>query len=143
MTFSEQHEELILKYLPKFAAIESARSMKKWHSDIGAAFKTNRNGGRKPKEVPSRVRAQAVLRYKAGYPFSKIKEDTGLSTYALSLVLCQAGLRHFPADLLPLKACAIKSLMSRGKTNLEIAQEIEISEDAVQHWIKRFGLDQW
>lgn len=126
MTFSARNEKIIREHMPKFAAIESAKSMKKWRSDVGAPFKTNRNGGRKPKEVPSRVRVQAILRYKAGYPFYKVKEDTGLSTYALSLILCQAGLRHFPADLLPQKACAIKSLMSRGKTNLEIDNTVNV-----------------
>lgn len=143
MTFSPENEKIIAKHMGKFAAIENARSQKNWKSDVGVAFKTNRNGGRKPKDVPERERNQAIRMFKAGYPAYKIREKLKLSKYALSLVLCQAGLRQFPVEMLPNKACYIRSLMSRGKTNLQIAQEIEISEDAVEHWIKRFGLDQW
>lgn len=142
-TFSPRNEEIIAKHMPKFAVLENKRLAKVSQSDIGKPFKSNGNGGRKPKDVPSKERNEAIFMFKAGIPSYKIREQLKLSKHALSLVLCQAGLRQFPVEMLPKKARYIRSQMSRGKNNLQIAKEIGISESAVEHWIARFGLDQW
>lgn len=141
--FSKKNEEIIFKHMPKFAALESAKSAETWQSDIGKPFKTNRNGGRKPRDIPHFTREKAIRSFKAGIPAYRIREQLKLSKHALSIILCQAGLRQFPVELLPNKARFVRSRMSHGDTVLQIAEQMGLKEDAVRHWIDRYGLDQW
>ena len=141
--FSKKNEDIILKHMPKFAALESAKSAEVWQSDIGKPFKTNRNGGRKARDIPYATREKAIRAYKANIPAYRIREQLKLSKHALSIILCQAGLRQFPVELLPHKARFVRSRMSHGETALQIASQMGLTEASVQHWIDRYGLDQW
>ena len=137
-----QREEIIIKHMKKFAAIENKRAQKVWGLDV-ASRKAMRAGGRPPKEVTPRQRSQAAMRWKAGHTFTSIMKSLDLSKYALSRVLAQEGLRPFPERDVPVKAAEIRTMLHNGMKLGDIAYEMKISRQAVSDCINRYGLDKW
>ena len=136
--FTSKNENIIAKYMPKFAQIENERASKMWNVDI--AKQKVQNGGREAKEVTVQQRAQAILRFKAGQSLNKIMERLEISKYALARVLAQEGLKEFPQKELPRKARLILQMLQEGMSQTAIANELGISRQAVKDWIVRYGL---
>ena len=139
--FTSKNENIIAKYMPKFAQIENERASKMWNVDI--AKQKVQNGGREAKEVTVQQRAQAILRFKAGQSLNKIMERLDISKYALARVLAQEGLKEFPQKELPRKARLILQMLQEGMSQTAIANELGISRQAVKDWIVRYGLGKW
>jgi DNA invertase Pin-like site-specific DNA recombinase len=136
--FTSKNENIIAKYMPKFAQIENERAAKMWNIDI--AKQKVQNGGREAKEVTVQQRAQAILRFKAGQSLNKIMERLEISKYALARVLAQEGLKEFPEKEMPRKARLISQMLQDGMSQTAIARELGISRQAVKDWIVRYGL---
>ena len=136
--FTSKNENIIAKYMPKFAQIENERAAKMWNVDI--AKQKVQNGGREAKEVTVQQRAQAILRFKAGQSLNKIMERLEISKYALARVLAQEGLKEFPEKEMPRKARLISQMLQEGMSQTAIARELGISRQAVKDWIVRYGL---
>ena len=139
--FTSKNENIIAKYMPKFAQIENERASKMWNVDI--AKQKVQNGGREAKEVTVQQRAQAILRFKAGQSLNKIMERLEISKYALARVLAQEGLKEFPEKEMPRKARLILQMLQEGMSQTAIANELGISRQAVKDWIVRYGLGKW
>jgi DNA invertase Pin-like site-specific DNA recombinase len=139
--FTSKNENIIAKYMPKFAQIENERAAKMWNIDI--AKQKVQNGGREAKEVTVQQRAQAILRFKAGQSLNKIMERLEISKYALARVLAQEGLKEFPEKEMPRKARLISQMLQDGMSQTAIANELGISRQAVKDWIVRYGLGKW
>ena len=136
--FTSKNENIIAKYMPRFAQIENERAAKMWNVDI--AKQKVQNGGREAKEVTVQQRAQAILRFKAGQSLNKIMERLEISKYALARVLAQEGLKEFPEKEMPRKARLISQMLQDGMSQTAIANELGISRQAVKDWIVRYGL---
>jgi DNA invertase Pin-like site-specific DNA recombinase len=136
--FTSKNENIIAKYMPKFAQIENERAAKMWNIDI--AKQKVQNGGREAKEVTVQQRAQAILRFKAGQSLNKIMERLEISKYALARVLAQEGLKECPEKEMPRKARLISQMLQDGMSQTAIARELGISRQAVKDWIVRYGL---
>jgi len=139
--FTSKNENIIAKYMPRFAQIENERAAKMWSVDI--AGQKVQNGGREAKEVTVQQRAQAILRFKAGQSLNKIMERLEISKYALARVLAQEGLKEFPKKEMPRKARLILQMLQEGMSQTAIANELGISRQAVKDWIVRYGLGKW
>lgn len=140
--FSSAHEGLMVKLMPKFARIESARASRVW--DMGSMEydpKSNcQNGGRKAKPISEQTYNEAVERYKSGQKPSRIIRELQISKYALSRILAAEGLKAYPERELPQRARIIRDMLKEGMTTQKIADSMGITRQAVSDWIKRYGI---
>lgn len=141
--FSPFYEDLMIKHMPKFAAMENKRATKVWGMETATGKQTVQNGGRQPVEIDPKAHAEAARRFRAGDKFHHIMQDLKLSKYALSRILAAEGLRRFPAGDLPKKARIIRDMLREGQKLNDIAAHLKISRQAVSDWIRRYGIDKW
>jgi len=140
--FSPFYEDLMIRHMPKFAAIENRRANKVWGLDV-ANRQGVQNGGRQPAPISAETHAEAARRFRAGDKFHYIMQDLKLSKYALSRILAEEGLKRFPQRDLPKKAQMIKDRLRLGMKHHEIAAELRISRQAVSDWVRRYGIEKW
>jgi hypothetical protein len=140
--FSPFYEDLMIRHMPKFAAIENNRASKVWGLDV-ANQQGAQNGGRQPVEIDPKTHSEAARRFRAGDKFHHIMQDLKISKYALSRILAAEGLRKFPSGDLPKKARIIQDRLRLGMKHHEIAADLRISRQAISDWVRRYGLDKW
>jgi hypothetical protein len=141
--FSPFYEDLMIRHMPKFAAMENKRASKVWGMETANSKQRVQGGGRQPVEINPETHAEAARRFRAGDKFHHIMQDLKLSKYALSRILAAEGLRQFPAVDLPRKARIIRDMLRNGEKLNDIAAELRISRQAVSDWIRRYGIDKW
>lgn len=141
--FSPFYEDLMIRHMPKFAAMENNRASKVWGMETATGKQAVQNGGRQPVEIDPKAHAEAARRFRAGDKFHHIMQDLKLSKYALSRILAAEGLRRFPAGDLPKKARIIRDMLREGEKLNDIAAHLKISRQAVSDWIRRYGIDKW
>ena len=140
--FSSLYEDLMIRHMPKFAAMENKRANKVWGLDV-ANQQGVQNGGRQPVDISPEKHAEAARRFRAGDKFHYIMQDLKLSKYALSRILAEEGLKKFPPRDLPKKAKIIQDRLRLGMKHHEIAADLRISRQAVSDWIRRYGIEKW
>lgn len=142
--FCPRNEHLIIKYMPKFAAIENQNARKKWGFGAskldGNPKKITKAGGIKKKPVNKKTMDRVSRLHKKGLTQDAIAKQLELSVYATQRYFAELNIGRIDKASLPRKAQLILDMISYSTNLAKIAMFVDMTEEEVQLMIDEYNL---
>lgn len=143
--FSPRNEDLIAKYMPRFAAIESAKASKRWGYGANKLDGTpkkppSKNGGKPKSDLDQKMLAHVERLRRGGWAQEDIASLLNISMYVTQRCLAALHMGRISKASLPKPAQQILELIERNTDLAKIAIYMDMTEDEVDAIITEYNL---
>jgi hypothetical protein len=143
--FSSKYEDIIAKYMPKFAAIESEKARKRWGYGANKLDGTpkkppSKNGGKPKSDLDKKMLAHVKRLRKSGWSQEDIAKLVNISMYTTQRYLAALSMGRISKASLPKPAQQILELIDCNTSLAKIAMFMDMTEDEVDAIITEYNL---
>ena len=143
--FGPKNEELIAKYMPRFAAIESEKARKRWGYGANKIDGTpkkppSKNGGKPKSDLDQKMVAHVERLRKDGWAQEDIASLLNISMYVTQRCLAALHMGRISKASLPKPAQQILELIERNTDLAKISIYMDMTEDEVDAIITEYNL---